>query len=51
MKRLDIVDVKSAVKTGQVSTYVNENGFIILWDNQTGEGVCIGKTGGGGRNT
>lgn len=44
-KRLDIVDIKAAVKSGQLSAYVDAEGNIILHDNQTGEGVSLGKAG------
>lgn len=43
MRKIDINEIKQAVKDGKLSIWVNQYGYIQLRDNDTGERVCLGS--------
>lgn len=43
MRKIDINEIKQAVKDGKLSICVNQYGYIQLRDNDTGERVCLGS--------
>ena len=42
MRKIDINEIRQAVKDGKLSIWVNSYGYIQLKDNETGERVCLG---------
>ena len=43
MRKIDINEIRQAVKEGKLSIWVNIYGYIQLRNNETGERVCLGS--------